>query len=671
MAVCNSFSHRQPHAWYQSLCLLQVLVLSFATYAADDNPTTASLSPVTVLELQRSQFVEAQSALRKGQITNYKKYLEAIENYPLVPYLHYQELRRRLSRLPHSDVDSFLDSNQQTYLGDQLYRRWLDTLAENKRWHDYQTYYDPHGSNTTEIECNYLWARLQTGDREALDAVELLWNVGKSQPEVCDPLFRAWVAAGKLTPEITWQRYSKAVSARENSLALYLMKLMPNDLAKLAQLYQEVDNKPQVLDNQRRFREQSPYMHEIILHGLKRYARRQPLDAVTQWERYDAQHYFPSEGRAETLEYLIIQLAKNGHLQEAEAMLAQTNVVADDEVVAWLVRDALRDQDWKKVYQFIGLFPAKQQQSERWLYWRARAMEKLEIVDPEYPTPEQIYASLSLTRSFYGFLSADLIGREYTLLDRPINPPQDRIETVSMMPGMLRTLELFSLGSLRDARREWLYATSGLDSESMLAAGKIAEQRGWYRKGIEAVVDAQHWDDLQIRFPLAFQDEVQKAAKTTNIEPPLLFAIARQESAFASDAKSPAGAMGLMQLMPATARQTARHIGVTYDYWSLIDPQHNIQLGSTYLNQLLQEFDGNRVLAAAAYNAGPHRVKQWLKSNTEQIPYDIWIETIPFTETRGYVQNILSYSVIYGYRLGNLTPMLTESENKHPLFGNF
>ena len=640
------------------------------TPSATTPPELGAADAIALVEFQRSQYLEAKSALGKGQTTAYKKYLEAIQGYPLVPYLNYDELRRRLGRLPHTDVDNFLAANAETYLGDQLYRRWLLTLAKQKRWHDFQSYYDPQGSNYALIECYFLWARLQTGEREALDDVEKLWNVGRSQPDECDPLFRAWIAAGKLTPEIAWQRYSKAMAARERSLALYLIKLMPADMAKLAQLYQEVDRKPQVLDNHRRFREQSPHMQEIILHGLRRYARREPLEAVAQWQHYDAQHYFPAEDRANTLEYLIIQLAKNGYLQEAETMLANSKAVANEEVVSWLVRDALRAQDWDKVYQFLGLFSSEQQNSERWLYWRARALEKLAIEDPDFPTPAQIYASLSLTRGFYGFMAADKVGREYTLLDRPVNPPQESVAAVAALPGMLRTLELFNLGALRDARYEWLYLTSDMDAPSLLAAGKIAEQSGWYRKGIEAVVDAQHWDDLQIRFPLAFQDEVQDAAKTTNIEPPLLFAIARQESAFASDARSSAGAMGLMQLMPATARQTARQIGVQYNYWSLIDPKHNIQLGSSYLNQLLQEFDGNRVLAAAAYNAGPHRVKQWLK-DSEQVPYDIWIEIIPFNETRGYVQNVLAYSVIYGYRLGNLTPMLTESESKHPLFGNF
>ncbi len=443
---------------------------------------------------------------------------------------------------------------------------------------------------------------------------------------------------------------------------------MPTDLQKLARLYREVDRKPAVLKNQRRFRDQTPYMHEIILHGIKRYARRQPLDAIAQWQRYDAQYYFPSEARSETLEYLITQLARNGHLTEAENLLSQTKALASEEVISWLARDALRSQDWTKVYQFITLLPNDEQQSERWLYWRARAMAKLEVEDPAYPSPEQIYSSLALTRSFYGFLSADIVGRDYTLLDRPVDPPEQRVEEVAVLPGMLRTLELYHINALRDARREWLYVTRDMDPQSLLAAGKLAEQWGLYRQGIEAVVDAKHWDDLQIRFPLAFHTEVENASKITNIEPPLLFAIARQESAFASDAKSSAGAMGLMQLMPATARQTARSIGVKYNYWSLIDPEHNIQLGSTYLNQLLGQFDGNRVLAAAAYNAGPHRVKQWLKKNQTQVPYDIWIETIPFRETRKYVKNVLSYSVIYGYRLGNLTPMLTDAENKHPSF---
>lgn len=675
LVAINSSRLRVRGSMLQTLGLafLSLAILTSATLITPSSAIandTAFSPDSPLLQSQRNQYKAALKALRNGQRSTFKQHLQALSDYPLSPYLRYEDVRRRLSRLPHDDVEKFLKENNETYLGDQLYRRWLTTLADKKRWHDFQAYYDQYGANTSTIECHYLWARLQTGDRESLTDVEKLWNVGKSQPDECDPLFRAWIADGHLTENILWQRHGKALKNRERALAYYLIKLMSPEQTKLAHLFHEVDRKPSVLTSTRRFREQSPEMHEIILHGLNRLARRDPKTAQTVWQKMDAQHYFPNESRTETLEYLIIQLARSGHLQEAELMMAQSKVVTNEDVVAGLVRDALRNQEWEKVYQYLSMFSTEEQQSERWLYWRARAMEKLDVQDPNFPSPEQIYASLSLTRGFYGFLSADKIGNDYTLVDRPVNPTTDSIQTVSQLPGMRRTLELYTLGSLRDARREWIYVTDDLDAQSLLAAGKIAEEWGWYRKGIEAVADAQHWDDLKIRFPLAFQEQVQNAAKQINVEPPLLFAIARQESAFATDARSPAGAMGLMQLMPATARQTARSIGVKYNYWSLIDPDHNIQLGSTYINQLMEQFDGNRVLAAAAYNAGPNRVKRWIKSSEQQVPYDVWIETIPFKETRKYVQNILSYSVIYGYRLGNQTPMLTDAENQHPLFEN-
>jgi len=181
------------------------------------------------------------------------------------------------------------------------------------------------------------------------------------------------------------------------------------------------------------------------------------------------------------------------------------------------------------------------------------------------------------------------------------------------------------------------------------------------------MIEIKHWDDLNLRFPLAYKEMVAGAAIATDIDPQLLFAIARQESAFSPDAKSPAGALGLMQLMPATAKQTARRSGVIYRYHDLLKPEPNIKLGSRYLNSLLSQFDGNRILAAAAYNAGPNRVKKWLQVSEGKMPFDVWIETIPFKETRGYVQNVLAFSAIYSHKLGSRAPMVKPKEAKRNL----
>ena len=180
------------------------------------------------------------------------------------------------------------------------------------------------------------------------------------------------------------------------------------------------------------------------------------------------------------------------------------------------------------------------------------------------------------------------------------------------------------------------------------------------------MIAGKHWDHLDVRFPLAFKDHILEAADETALSPSFIFAVARQESAMSEQAKSSAGARGLMQLMPATAKQTARKRGIQHRTDDLYRAEHNIQLGSQYLDELLSQFNGNRILAAAAYNAGPHRVSTW-RANQDLVDYDIWIETIPFKETRGYVQNVLTYAVIYSLRMGKPANLITKVEANQKL----
>ncbi len=614
---------------------------------------------------QRRTYLAANNALRKGHLRTYRRLRKQLDDYPLASYLDYLNLRRRLYTLPFSAVDEFLTANEGTYISDQLRKRWLTTLFQQKRWKDYQRYFVEASSNTT-LQCYQLLARHYSGDESAMLEVPELWNVGISQPDECDPLFFAWQQAGYLTGDIAWERHRKALQARNRKLARYIAKRMPAELQSKAALYLEVDISPERLTHHARFKAKNSQTAEIVLHGLRRLSQRDSLAALEQWNHYRGLHEFPEAEQQATLEYLITRLARDGNMESAKTLMASLSKIENDELIAWLVRDALRRQSWPEVYSYINLFPLNEQGSDRWLYWRARAMAKLDIADPNYLSPTHLYNTLALKRSFYGFLAADLLGQNYSLLDRPVQSSPLALSKVRELPAIIRAKELLAIDNLRDARREWLYATRELDEAQLLAAGKLAEEWGWYRKSIQAVVAAEHWDDLQLRFPLGYQQQVANAAQVTQIEPPLLFAITRQECAFAADAKSSAGAMGLMQLMPATAREVAKNLGVKYRYWDLIKPEQNIEFGSTYLNQLLQQFGGNRILATAAYNAGPHRVKKWLGDN-EQIPFDIWIETIPFRETRHYVQNVLQYSVIYGYRLGLETSLLSESDAKHPV----
>lgn len=617
------------------------------------------------LTQQRSDFLLAERALKKQQVSKYKEILPSIIDYPLTPHLQYKELNRRLKTLPYDDVDQFLALHANSYLGDQLLKSWLFTLAKNKRWHEYQSYYQHHMNNAS-LECYYLRARLHNGEAEALTDITNLWNVGSSRPKACDPLFDQWIEAGLLTDDIAWDRHRKAIAKGNVALARYISKYIQSEqIAKDAKTYRAIHNQPRKIFNTAKHAAQTSENKEIILYGLKRAAKRDPNDTVEAWSKYDAQQLFADSDRLDMQEHLAIIMAKKGDMAQAEALLGG-KAAADDALIEKLIRSSLRESDWPKTLEWIEKLPQAAQKTERWRYWRARSLSML-APEEHKAEIEGIYAELALTRSFYGFLAADTLGRDYKLVDRPVTPPLDMISALSQVPGMLRAREFLALNRINSARREWRYTTQDFGNTEMKAAGVVAQQWGWHRKGIQAMASARYWDDLQVRFPLAFQPQIEAASTTTQVEPHLLFAIARQESAFTPDARSRVGATGLMQLMPGTAKDTARKIGIRYRKSDLLKPEINIKLGGSYLKQLMGRFEGNRILVAAAYNAGPYRVSKWLSKDTEQLPYDVWIEIIPFKETRRYVQNVLAYSVIYGYRMGDEMPFIRENEARQML----
>ena len=667
-------SWRAPRVLALSACAAFALLVPAGQALAEQGQSTSTGTDpdtnIDRLKAQRQLYLEARDAQSRRQMTRYRELLPQLQDYPLTPYLQYRELTRATGRANRAAITEFLESEQGSYLAYQLRRQWLHSLARQaisaqgaKRqaaWRDYLGFYQ-ESLNDTELQCRALQARLALDDGKALDEVPPLWNVSHSQPEACDPVFDRWLAEDRLTPEIAWQRHQKALEARKRALAAYIGRQMDKNQQSLAELFRQVDRDPSLLARMSRFRQQSSEMQDIIHHGLRRLARTDAPRALKLWRQYDAQQLFAAKERLATQQRIASRLVHQGHRNQAERLLARVPELNDQNLTESIIRDALQDLDWERAYTWLTRLPSDAQDTERWRYWRARLMEELEL-DEEWPSPRDLYQAVAATRSFYGFLAADKLGLDYRLLDQPAQVPETLIETMAREPFLVRARELLLTGDANNASREWFHHLPQLEREQVLAAGKLAERWGWHRQGIQAMISAGYWNDLELRFPLAYQDQMHLAARETTVHPQLLFAIARQESAFMPDARSPAGALGLMQLMPATARQTARGAGVPYRYSDLLSPDKNIALGSRYLNQLLKEFSGNRILATAAYNAGPYRVKSWLRDREQKLPFDVWIETIPFQETRGYVQNVLSYSVIYAYRMGAQNTFITPEE---------
>jgi soluble lytic murein transglycosylase len=279
------------------------------------------------------------------------------------------------------------------------------------------------------------------------------------------------------------------------------------------------------------------------------------------------------------------------------------------------------------------------------------------------PELQKMTESLAQERDFYGFLASDMLDKEYRLNHHPVAIDEQRLASIKALPAMARARELMFHQDSLAANREWNQATANFVYDDWLTAAIAAGQWQWHSKAIASLGRAQYWDDVELRFPLAFEPTIRSAADDNNVDSALLFALARQESAFDASATSPAGAMGLMQVMPATAKSTARKYKIPYrKSYQLHDPETNIAIASRYYEELLKRYSGSRILASAAYNAGPSRVAQWLNKSDGKLPFDIWIEVIPYRETRAYVRNILMYSIIYSRRMGQRPPLLMRDE---------
>lgn len=654
---CNRTSFRQL-----SHIVALGLMLLLSPYACHASGSYFTASEYNLLERQREDYLNAKGALEKDNLVSFRQYRDRLNNYPLAAYLDFYEINRHLDRRSHHEIKAFLQKNKGDYLADKLLYLWLGELSDQSRWEDFIHYYDDSIAGTT-MRCIHLHARLNTGDPTVYKDIETIWNVGKSQPNECNPAFTLWKNKGHLSSSIAWERFSKAISTREKRLAKYLLRYMNPEDQQLATLMLALDNNPQLLKKQGDFSGQGEKMQAIILHGIKRYARKDSMAALSLWYRYDAQQLFDDQQRQKTQEYIASRLINDQHHREAETLIARIPSLSNEKLIERLIRDALAKLDWKDVQNNIQSLPAQVRASERWRYWLARSQIELSKT-PKTPDAIKVLDELAQDRSYFSFLAADAIGKNYRLSDNPANISTQQLEKIATKGSSLRARELFAVNQLYDARREWSYLERELQKDEYMAAAKLAFQWGWHRKTIQSMVTANYWDDLQMRFPLAYNKHVMRAAIKHKVSPMLLFAIARQESAFTPDARSPVGAMGLMQLMPSTAKQTAKAAGMTYHQQALLQPETNIKLGSHYLTGLLNRFDGNRILAAAAYNAGPNRVRQWLNRSDQRLPFDVWIETIPFYETRKYVQNVLAYSVIYGYRMGTTPNLISPTELK-------
>ncbi|PAU62540.1 transglycosylase SLT domain-containing protein [Pseudomonas indica] len=626
-------------------CLFSCFLLSAATL---DTAQAVSLAQ------QRQYYDEAKRALAKGDSGPYKRYASALRDYPLEPYLAYDELTARLKWASNDEIEKFLAEHGDLPQANWMKLRWLRWLAERGEWQTFIKYYDP-SMNFTELDCLYGQYQLGHGMRaEGFATAEKLWLVGKSQPEACDRLFDRWAAEGQLTEEKRWKRAKLAAEARNYGLASFLVKKLPT-LSKQGQLLVDVAQKPELLGQTARFAPADRAMADVVGLGLRRLARQDPEKALPLLDVYAKRLPFSAEEKVAIAREIGLTLAKRFDARALQVMAEYDPELRDNTVSEWRARLLLRLGRWDEAHQLTRQLPQELATSNRWRYWQARS---LQLAQPQNQQAITLYQPVAAERDFYGFLAADRIQVPYQLNNRPLPLDPKVVQKVRNTAGIRRALEFHARGQIVDGRREWYHVSRLFSREELVAQARLAYDLEWYFPAIRTISQAQYWDDLEVRFPMAYQSSLVREARARGLHSSWVFAITRQESAFMADARSPVGAMGLMQLMPTTAKETARKFGIPLaSPQQALNPNVNIQLGAAYLSQVHAQFGGNRVLASAAYNAGPGRVRQWLRG-ANHLAFDVWVETIPFDETRQYVQNVLSYSVIYGQKLNAPQPLV-------------
>ncbi len=622
--------------------------------------TTAGLASAQAANLaqQRQYYDEAKRALAKGDAGPYQRYASALRDYPLTPYLAYDELTNRLRSASNAEVEKFLAEHGDLPQANWMKLRWLRALAERGDWKPFLDHYDAK-LNFTELDCLYGQYQLSHGlTAEGNATAEKLWLVGKSQPNACDPLFERWAANGQLTEQRRWQRTKLAVESGNYGLANFLIKGMPT-LGERGKLMVEVAQKPQLLKNTARFAPADDAMSDVVGLGLRRLARQNPEDAMALLDGYAQRMKFSSDEQVAIARQIGLRLAQRFDLRGLQVMTKYDPELRDNTVSEWRARLLLRHGRWDEAYQLTQRMPSDLASSNRWRYWNARS---LQLAHPNSQQPAVLFQALAKERDFYGFMAADQVKAPYQLNNQPLALDPKVVQKVRNTAGIKRAMEFHARGQIVDGRREWYHVSRLFSRDELVAQARLAYEMEWYFPAIRTISQAQYWDDLEVRFPMAHRSELVREAKRRDLHSSWVFAITRQESAFMADARSHAGAMGLMQLMPGTAKETARKFGIPLaSPQQALNPDTNIQLGAAYLSQVYGQFNGNRVLASAAYNAGPGRVRQWLRG-ANHLSYDVWVENIPFDETRQYVQNVLSYSVIYGQKLNAPHPLVAWNE---------
>jgi len=601
----------------------------------------------------------AREALAKGDQARLAGAAAAIGEHPLKSYGEFWPLQLRLrnergtesAALDEAVVD-FLARHPRTYVADRIRLEWLLSLGARR---DFITFLRERPAlvwdDDPQLRCYELLARYTTQGRPdsvAEEARSTLVATRESATEGCAALADELMADGKLSP---WTRVRALVEHNQLTSARRATSALPDgDAGQAAQILAKPER--WLATHERRISRQKI---EAALLALARLSRDDPEKAARFALALNL-HLTPEQrglawGRIGHMAAVkLMPEAVDWYRQGGEHVGVAVGTARAEEVLEWQVRAALRAGDWRAVRSTIERMPKPLADEPAWVYWYGRSL----AAAGSREGAEQQYARIADRFEFYGKLAAEELGRPIVVPPRAEASSAEDMALIERNAGLRRALKFYELGLRIEGHREWNWqigvANDGgrMTDRQMLAAAEFARRSGVIDRMISTSERTREEFDFTQRFPAPYRSELEAHARAAGLEPPWVYGLIRQESRFIEDIRSSAGASGLMQLMPSTARWVARKVGMSdYSASRVTDIDVNLRLGTSYLRMVLDDLDGHPALASAAYNAGPGRPRAWRAALSRAVEGAIFAETIPFNETRDYVKKVMSNTVYY------------------------
>jgi len=635
----------QFQAILTSIALAAGLMLPHAGFAVPvkSKPRPQAASDAPILDMQQ--------AYKKGDRKRLTALLPQVQGHLLEPWGAYWELAARLDEAGPTEVRAFLDRYAGTYQEDRLRNDWLLLLGKRRDWATFSAEYPKFRMNDDRaVRCYALLIEAQSSEADVAAQVQELWLAQKDTDEGCAAAADQQLQAGKLKAHTAWLRARLGFENEKPRVAAQAVGLLnPDWVPSVNAIYA---NPVRFLDD--KITALRPRTKELVTLALIRLASTDTTAAMDEMNKVRWRAQLTQEERSWIWGLIGKRAARR--LQEGAINYfshAQDQYLNSDHL-AWKVRAALRAGAWAEVLNATAAMPEAQRQDPAWVYWRGRALLAL-AGKPEAPAQARaLFESIASPRGFYEQLALEELGRPITVPPKPEPLTAAEREAAQANPGLRRALYAIQLGLRAEGVREWNYTVGahqrgGLSDRELLAAAQLAcDQQVWDRC-INTSERTRNVIDFEQRFPMPFRQAVVQRAGQIELDPAYVYGLIRQESRFIMDAQSSVGASGLMQVMPATARWTAKRIGLTdFKPHHITDRDTNIAIGTGYLKLVLESFDGSMPLAAAAYNAGPSRSRAWRgQDGAPQLEAAIWAENVPFNETRDYVKKVLSNTTNY------------------------